>query len=58
MDLSETMEKEYYNKFVGKELDILVEECDNNVSIGHSSNYLMIRLNEKLEVGQIYKRII
>ena len=58
MDLSEVMEKEYYNKFVGKELDILVEECDNNVSIGHSSNYLMIRLNEKLEVGQIYKRII
>ncbi len=58
MDLRETMEKEYYNKFVGKELDILVEECDNNVSIGHSSNYLMIRLNEKLEVGQIYKRII
>lgn len=57
-DLSGTMEKEYYNKFVGKELDILVEECDNNVSIGHSSNYLMIRLNEKLEVGQIYKRII
>ena len=58
IDLSEIMEKEYYNKFVGKELDILVEECDNNVSIGHSSNYLMIRLNEKLEVGQIYKRII
>lgn len=58
MDLSETMEKEYYNKFVGKELDILVEECDNNVSIGHSSNYLMVTLNEKLEVGQIYKRII
>ena len=58
MDLSEITEKEYYNKFVGKELDILVEECDNNVSIGHSSNYLMIRLNEKLEVGQIYKRII
>lgn len=58
MDLSGTMEKEYYNKFVGKELDILVEECDNNVSIGHSSNYLMIRLNEKLEEGQIYKRII
>lgn len=58
MDLSEIMEKEYYNKFVGKELDILVEECDNNISVGHSSNYLMIRLNEKLEVGQIYKRII
>ena len=58
MDLSETMEKEYYNKFVGKELDILVEECDNNVSIGHTSNYLMVTLNETLEVGQIYKRII
>ena len=50
--------KEYYEKFKGKELDILVEECDNNVSIGHTSNYLMVTLNENLLVGKIYKRIL
>lgn len=56
--LSEKQEKEYYEKFKGKELDILVEECDNNVSIGHTSNYLMVTLNENLLVGKIYKRIL
>ena len=58
MALSEKQEKEYYEKFKGKELDILVEECDNNVSIGHTSNYLMVTLNENLLVGKIYKRIL
>lgn len=58
MTLSEKQEKEYYEKFKGKELDILVEECDNNVSIGHTSNYLMVTLNENLLVGKIYKRIL
>lgn len=58
MALSKKQEKEYYEKFKRKELDILVEECDNNVSIGHTSNYLMVTLNENLLVGKIYKRIL
>ena len=58
MALSKKQEKEYYEKFKGKELDILVEECDNNISIGHTSNYLMVTLNENLLVGKIYKRIL
>lgn len=58
MALSKKQEKEYYEKFKGKELDILVEECDNSVSIGHTSNYLMVTLNENLLVGKIYKRIL
>lgn len=58
MELSDKLEKEYYDKFKGKELDILIEECDNNVSIGHTSNYLMVTLNECLTVGEIYKRTL
>lgn len=56
--LSDALEKEYLDKFLGKELDILIEECDNNVSVGHTSNYLKVSLNETLEVGQIYKRTL
>jgi len=58
MELSDKLEKEYYDKFKGKDLDILIEECDNNVSIGHTSNYLMVTLNECLTVGEIYKRTL
>ena len=55
MDLSEKLEKEYENKFIGKTLDILVEEVSENKSIGHSSNYIKLEVNEKLEKGKIYK---
>lgn len=58
MELSDKLEKEYYDKFKEKDLDILIEECDNNVSIGHTSNYLMVTLNECLTVGEIYKRTL
>ena len=54
MALSEKMEEEYYNKFKGKKLDILVEEVNDNVSIGHTSNYLKIEVNEKLNKNEIY----
>ena len=55
MDLSEKLEKEYESKFIGKDLDILVEEVNGNVSIGHSSNYIKIEVKEKLDKGKIYK---
>ena len=58
MELSEKLEKEYYDKFKGKELDVLIEEVNNGVSIGHTSNYLKVELNEKLTKGEIYLRKI
>lgn len=56
MALSEKLEKEYYDKFKGKELDVLIEEVNDGVSIGHTSNYLKVELNEKLTKGEIYLR--
>lgn len=56
IELSNLLEEEYFNKFKGKVLDILIEEVYNNTSTGHTSNYLMVTLNENLSVGEIYKR--
>lgn len=56
MALSGKLEKEYYDKFKGKELDILIEEVNDGVYIGHTSNYLKVELNEKLTKGEIYLR--
>ncbi|NMA50980.1 MAG: tRNA (N(6)-L-threonylcarbamoyladenosine(37)-C(2))-methylthiotransferase MtaB [Mollicutes bacterium] len=58
ISLSEYLEKKYYNKFVNKKMDILIEEVKNNKSIGHTSNYLKVTLNEILNVGFIYNRKI
>ena len=58
ISLSETLEKDYYNKFVGKKLDILVEEVKDGCSYGHTSNYLYVKLPEVLEVNKIYEKEI
>ena len=56
--LSEKLEKDYYNKFIGQKLDVLVEEVKDNSSYGHTSNYLYVKLPEVLEVNKIYEKEI
>ena len=53
ISLSNELEYEYFHRFSGKDVEVLVEECDNNISIGHTSNYLKVTLNEKLVIGNI-----
>lgn len=54
--LSEELEKKYYAKFMGKKVDVLIEECDNGISFGHTSNYLYVQIEDNLEKGQIYSK--
>lgn len=54
LELSDFLEREYYNKFIGKNLDVLIEEVHDGISIGHTSNYLRIELNESYEKNKIY----
>lgn len=42
--LSLLMENEYYNEFIGKKLSVLIEEVKDNVGIGHTSNYLLVKV--------------
>ncbi len=56
--LSEQLEKAYFEQFKGHEVDVLVEKVQDGQSYGHTSNYLEVKLDEKLEIGQIYKRIL
>ena len=55
MELSNELEKNYYNKFKGKKMDVIIEEVTDDYSIGHTSNYLLVKTNEKLIKGEIYK---
>ena len=54
IELSNWQEKEYYKKFIGQKMPVLIETCNGNESIGHTSNYLKVTLKEVLEVNQIY----
>ena len=53
--LSKRLEKEYFQKFLGKKLDVLIEECHNGISMGHTSNYLYVTIDETKEIGKIYE---
>jgi len=42
LELSKKLEKEYRNKFIGKELPVLIETYDNGIVTGYTSNYLKV----------------
>lgn len=46
LELSKELEKNYMNKFIGKNLEVLVEQAKNDISFGHTSNYLLVKLNK------------
>ena len=53
--VSEELEKNYFNKFIGKEVEVLIEEYKDNYSYGHTGNYLHIKINKELEHNKVYK---
>ena len=44
IDLSTELEKEYMNKFINKEVEVLIEKNVDGYSIGHTSNYLLVKI--------------
>ena len=58
LELSDSLEKSYYDKFKGKKIDVLIEEVSEFGSKGHTSNYLMVHTNEELQKGEIYNLIV
>ena len=45
IELSDYLEEQYYNKFIGKETDVIFEQEYNGLIQGHSSNFLEIAAN-------------
>ena len=58
IELSNRLWEEYTNKFVGKEVEVLIEQYDekNHLNIGHTSNYLEVKIPDlENKVGKIIK---
>ena len=58
IEISNELEKEYAKKFIGKKLDVLIEENYGEKSIGHTSNYLRLEIPKILEMNQIYDILV
>lgn len=51
IELSNKLEENYYKKYIGKELSIIVETNKNEGSVGHTDNYILVSIDEKLPSG-------
>ena len=58
IELSNKLWDEYTNKFVNKEVEVLIEQYDNKnqLNIGHTSNYLEVKIPDlENKTGKIVK---
>lgn len=53
--LSDEMEYEYYDSFIGKEVEVLIEKNTSERSIGHTGNYLEVEINGLCERNTLVK---
>ena len=58
IDISNELEKNYLDRFIGKNVDVLIETVKDGKSIGHTGNYLKVEINEELKRNTIVNVII
>ena len=58
LELSKTLWEEYTNKYIDKEIDVLIEKYDkkNKVNIGHTSNYIEVQIpSNEGKIGSVLR---
>lgn len=55
LNLSNILEDKYKTSFIGKEEEVLIEKVDEEYSYGHTSNYIYLKIKDKLKENEIYK---
>ena len=58
MKISDELERDYIEKFIGKKVMVLIETNDDNMSIGHTGNYLQVIINKKIEKNTLVDVLI
>ena len=49
LEVSKELELSYYNKYLNKEVEVLIEETKEGFSFGHTENYLYVKINKELK---------
>lgn len=55
LEVSKELEIEYMKKYLNKEVEVLIEETKNGYSLGHTGNFLHIKINKELPTNQFVK---
>ena len=53
LELSKNLETTYMKKYIGKSKEVLIEECIDGISYGHTDNFLYVKLNKKYKQEEI-----
>lgn len=53
INLSEKLEKKYIESFIGEKLDVLIETSKEFKSTGHTSNFIQVQIDEKIDRKEI-----
>ncbi len=56
LELSERLEKEYMERYIGEVVEVLPETIKDNILTGHTGNYLQVKYNgNKSDINQLIK---
>lgn len=55
IEVSKELEIKYMEKFIDKEIEVLIEETHNGSSLGHTSNFIHVKINDTLKENKTYK---
>ena len=55
LEVSKELELKYFNKYLNKEVEVLIEEYKDGYSYGHTGNYLHVKINKKLKHNTFVK---
>ena len=55
IELSNELEREYFNKFIGKEVEVLIEEEKDGYYLGFTDNYIPLKLKGDYKINELYK---
>ena len=58
INLSNELEEKYYNSFIGKEVEVLIEELKDGYYYGFTSNYIPLKLKGNYKINELYKIIL
>ena len=59
LEISKELELNYMSKFINKELEVLIETCENNIITGHTTNYICVKANgDESMINTIQKVLI
>lgn len=54
IEIDDILQLNYNNLFVGKDVNVLVEEIVDGKSVGHTENFLKVEINKVLETNRCY----